>query len=307
MESLKHLPIEDRIGISTHFLPSTHGEDIFEAIRAVSEAGFAGFELVPSLDQAQLGYPENHANVGFDLIDSTKDERKRLKEALKVFKWVTIHGPNHDWNLARANRHFRRLTADYFDRSIEFAGEIDAVAATFHAGRATDGFIRDKKRIWEINLEYAKHAAPMAKKLGVPVGYEAGVIEHHKHYCDHIPNWGINLDIGHAYMSVFSDENFFKFFDAFKGRIWEIHQNGVNQFWDNNMMMEHQPVHLNNTIDYQGCYERLKKDDYVGPIVCELQGQEISQAIRHCLEAKEMIVGIWNGTRRLKYRWNVPE
>ena len=92
----------------------------------------------------------------------------------------------------------------------------------------------------------------------MPVGYEAGVIEHHRYYCDHIPNWGINLDIGHAYMSVFSDENFFKFFDAFKGRIWEIHQNGVNHFWDNNMMMEHQPVHLNNTIDFES--HKVKTD-----------------------------------------------
>jgi len=43
-----NLPIEDRIGISTHFLPSTHGEDTFDAIRMVHEAGFKGFDSLYS-------------------------------------------------------------------------------------------------------------------------------------------------------------------------------------------------------------------------------------------------------------------
>ena len=43
------LPIQDRIGISTHFMPSTHREDIFDAISLVHEAGFKGFEIVPTL------------------------------------------------------------------------------------------------------------------------------------------------------------------------------------------------------------------------------------------------------------------
>ena len=299
--SLSKLPIDERIGVSAHFLPATHGETIYDAIRLASEAGFAGFEIIPSLDQAQLGYPENHPNVGIDLVEATPAERKRLKQALKVFKWVTIHGPNLDWNLASANRHMRRMTEEYYDRCIDFAGELGAAAVTFHRGHATDGYIRDAQKLWQYDLAYARRAIKLARRVKVPIGYESGVIPPHQYVCERVGGWGINLDLGHAYMTVFSDENFFKFFDAFKGRIVEIHHNGVNQFWGK--YMEHQPTHLNNMIDYQGTYERLREDGYAGPIICEIQGQDIPSMLRHSRESKEMICGIWNGTLKLKDRW----
>lgn len=56
-----------------------------------------------------------------------------------------------------------------------------------------------------------------------------------------------------------------------------------------------------------GYEKRARAVGYGGPIVCEIQGQDIEQVIRHCLESKEMIVGIWRGDRMLSERWNVPE
>ena len=81
--------------------------------------------------------------------------------------------------------------------------------------------------------------------------------------------------------------------------------NGVNHYWGH--FMEHQPPHMNNAIDYQATFERLKQDGFQRPIICEIQGNDLDQVMQHCREAKEMIVGIWNGTRRLQKRWNVPE
>lgn len=299
------LPIRDRIGISTHFMPATHREDIFDAIRMVHEAGFKGFEIVPTLDQAQLGYPENYLNVGIDLFEATANEIARLKEALSGFDWVTVHSPHLDWNLCSANRHLRRLTWEYYDRCLEFAAELGAVAMTYHGGRATWGFVRKQEHVWEYNVEYARHLMPWAKELGIPVGFEAGSLEYLKYVCDRIAGWGINFDIGHAYMSAGTDEGFFAYIDEFQGRIAEVHHNGVNHYWGG--YMEHQPPHLNNTIDFQRTYERLREIGYQGPIVCEIQGQDIAQVIRHCQESKDMIVGIWNGTRRLSQRWNVAQ
>jgi hypothetical protein len=37
-------PMEDRVVISTHFMSSTHGEDVYEAIRLVHEGGVSGVE-----------------------------------------------------------------------------------------------------------------------------------------------------------------------------------------------------------------------------------------------------------------------
>ena len=295
------LLIEDRIGISTHFLPSAHGEDIYDAIRMVHEAGFAGFEIVPTLDQAQLGYPENHPNVGIDLFEASDSELDRLQKELSVFKWVTVHSPHLDWNLASANRHLRRLTWDYYDRCIELAARLGAAAMTFHFGGGTWGYQRSAEVMRQFHLDFAHHAAELARRYKLPVGYEAGGIEGLKFICDRIPGWGINMDIGHAYMSIHSDEGYFRFFDEFKGRIVEVHHNGINHYWGR--YMEHQPPHLNNMIDFQRTYERLRDDGYDGPIVCEIQGMDIAQVIRHCQESKDMICGIWNGTLRMRERW----
>jgi sugar phosphate isomerase/epimerase len=296
------LPIEDRVGISTHFMPSTHGEDIYDAIGVVSAAGFAGFEVVPTLDQAQLGYPENYPNVGIDLFEASEAELDRLKEALGTFKWVTVHSPHLDWNQASANRHFRQLTRDYYDKCIELAVRLGAAAMTFHMGGGTWGYQRSKQVAWQHNLEYAQHAAELARPHDLPVGYEVGGFDILKFVCDRVDGWGINMDIGHAHMSVHDDEPYFRFFDEFKGRMAEIHHNGVNHYWGR--YMEHQPPHLNNMIDFQRTYEQLRDDGYEGPIVCEIQGMDIAQVIRHCQESKDMISGIWNGTLTMRNRWH---
>jgi sugar phosphate isomerase/epimerase len=295
--------VENRIGVSSHFLPSTHGEDVLKAIEMISAAGFKGFEIVPTLDQAQLGYPYNHPNVGIDLFEATDADIDRLKSALGAFEWVTVHSPHLDWNLASANRHLRRLTWDYFDRCLELAGEIGAVAMTYHGGGPTWGFVRDKEKVWQYDVEYAAHLVERGRALHIPVGYEAGSLAYLKYICERVGGWGINLDVGHAYMSAGSDEGFFAYIEELGERIVEVHHNGVNQYWGG--YMEHQPPHLNNTIDFQRTYSRLREIGYRGPIVCEIQGQDIAQVIRHCQESKDMIAGIWDGRRELACRWNV--
>jgi len=298
-------PIENRIGISTHFLPATHGESLFDAITKVHKAGFHGFEIVPTLDQAQLGFPTNYPNVGIDLIEATAEEIIRLREALEVFDWVTVHAPHLDWNLASANRHLRRSTREYFNRCFDFAAEINAVAMTYHLGGSTWGYVKEHDEICAYNCDYARKLIGRAVEIGMPVGFEAGSLNNLKYVCDRVDGWGINLDIGHAYMAAGSDDGFFAYIDEFKGRIVEVHHNGVNHYWGR--YMEHQPPHMNNTIDFQNTYTRLRDNGYTGPIVCEIQGQDIDQVIAHCIESKDMICGIWNGTVCLKERWNIPE
>jgi len=294
-------PIEDRIGISTHFLPSTHGEDIFDAIRLVAEAGFSGFEIVPTSDQAQLGYPENHPNVGLDLFEADDADLDHLADALSVFEWTTVHSPHLDWNLASANRHLRRLTWDYYDKCIELAARLKAAAITFHLGGPTWGYQRSEEIAWQYDLDYAHHALDLARPHTLPIGFEAGGLDLLKYVCDRVPGWGINMDIGHAYMSVHTDAAFTQYLDTFEGRIVEVHHNGVNHYWGK--YMEHQPPHLNNTIDFQTTYRRLRDDGYAGPIVCEIQGMDMAQVIRHCQESKDMICRLWNDTLTMPNRW----
>jgi len=292
---------EERIGVSTHFLPATNGETLWQAIEMVAEAGFAGLELVPSLDQAQIGYPANHPNVGLDLFEATDAQLEQLRQALKAFRWVTVHAPHLDWNLASANRHLRRLTRDYYLRCFELAAELGAIALTFHPGSQTRGYIRPREEIWEHNLAFAAEILPKAQAIGLPVGYETGGLDELKYVADRLPGWGINLDIGHAYMIGGSDAAFRAYLEEFRGRIVEVHHNGVNHYWGG--YMEHQPASLNNVIDYQFVYTWLRDAGYDGPIVCELQGNDIRQVLRHCREAKRLIKLLWEGEIALERRW----
>ena len=45
-------------------MPSTHGETILDAIRMVVEAGFGGYEIVPTLGLLQLGVRFYDAGTG---------------------------------------------------------------------------------------------------------------------------------------------------------------------------------------------------------------------------------------------------
>jgi len=299
---MKDLPIEKRIGVSTHFMPATHGEDIWVAISIAGELGFTGFEIVPSLDQGFIGFPHNAYNVGVDLWDMSDAESGRLIKKLSEFEWVTVHSPHLGWNLASANRHLRKLTWQYYDCCFELAAELEAAAMTFHGGYETWGIVRPASEIYEYNLEYAQHLMEKAKKANVPVGYEITQnFECLKYVCHRLPGWGINLDMGHAYMERKTDERYYKYFDEFGDRILEVHQNSVCHYW--NGFIEHLAVNTNNTIDYQGTYERLKSLNYKGPIVCEIGGLDIQQAMQNCQQAKEMICGLWKGDLQLKNRW----
>ena len=300
------LPIENRIGVSTHFMPSVHGEDIFRAIELAHTAGFAGFEIVPSEDQGSMGFPYNVREVGLDLLGASSSTVARLKDCLRVFDWVTVHGPHLDWNLSSANRHLRQITWDYYDRCFDFAVEVGAAATTFHGGTGTLGFIRSPDEASRYSCDYARHLIQRAEQAGMPVGFEAGTLDFLRYVCDRVEGWGINLDIGHAYIDGDgSDQGFFAYMDELGSRVVEVHHNGVCHLWFG--FMEHLPIHLNNAIDYQGTYERLKALDYRGPIIWEIMGPDIDEALRHCQEAKEMICGIWNGTTRLRERWSVGE
>ena len=130
------MDISDRIGVSTHFMPQTENESIYDAINAVHEAGFMAFELVPTEDQAQIGWPINHPNIGVSPERLDKRERRHLREALSIFKIRTIHSPHLDFNLASVNRKVREITIQVYDEILQLALDLEVPTVTFHPGQA---------------------------------------------------------------------------------------------------------------------------------------------------------------------------
>jgi sugar phosphate isomerase/epimerase len=69
--------------------------------------------------------------------------------------------------------------------------------------------------------------------------------------------------------------------------------NSVFQLWDPGLFVEHQPMERNNVINYPAVFSRLKERAYQGPIILELLGNDIPQALDVCLRAREAIMRLW--------------
>jgi len=281
--------LEGRIGISTHFLPMTYGETLEDAIKIVSDAGIRCFELVP-ISQAQIGYPYNCPNVGLWPRTLSKMGRSRLKDLLSVFDLCTIHGPHLDLNIASYNMGIREESVRQNMECLELAADVDIQIVTFHMGGQTRGYIRDPEEIIKYNVEFAEKALHFARDHGMKVGYETGYCQHLRRIFERFSQeeFGLNLDIGHTIMQGVDP---ITIMEEWKNRLVEVHFNGVCHYWGG--FMEHTPIYRNNALDYQEIVQKMKEIKFGGPVICELQGNDIQQACEAVLEAKELIIKLW--------------
>ena len=64
--------------------------------------GRKGFEIVPTVDQAQLGFPENYSNVGIDLFEANEKDIDRVKDINlyqvngRDFPYIRVHYKEND-------------------------------------------------------------------------------------------------------------------------------------------------------------------------------------------------------------------
>jgi len=290
--------IEKQFAMSTHFLPSTRGETLFDAIKLVHQAGFSGFELVPADYQGNMGFPYTKLNVGLWPRDFSSSQRKELKDALKVFDFVTLHVHLIGSNIAGINPGLREESVRQYIECIELATDLNIKIVTFHAGGATRGVMTDPEIIIQHNINFGKKAVSYAEKYDLLMGYEVAGTGHYERLkreiqgVDH-PSFGINYDMGHAHWAYPEDPSIF--LDDFKDRIIEVHVNSVNRqyFGDN----EHQPIERNNVLDYHKIFGKLKVQRYKGPYILELQAIDIPKAIDVCLRAREFICKLYREIR----------
>ena len=123
------------------------------------------------------------------------------------------------------------------------------------------------------------------------MGYETGLPERLKRVCDEIGDsrWGINLDMGHV--EAFNAIPTEKVIKEFGQRIVEVHVNSLTQYFGG--IIEHQPLERNNILDYPRIFKVLKKENYTGPLVIEMLGKDIPQALEVAQRAKEFILNLW--------------
>lgn len=282
----------DRFGISTHFLPATHGESLFDAIDMVLAAGFQGFELVPADYQGTIGYPYTTRNVGLWPRTFDNEARAELRDRLRSFTFVTVHSPNLGVNIASVNPGIREESVRQYMEIMELAVDLGVELVTFHCGKPTSGFVSPLEELIAHDVAFGRKALAYARKHQLTVGYEVTApFERMSCVLDELgPEFGLNLDLGHAAMDGVPPE---EWIDRYGDRIIEVHFNSVFQLWDPGFFVEHQPMERNNVIDYPAVFSGLKGRNYHGPVVLELLGNDIPQALGVCIQARENIMRIW--------------
>jgi sugar phosphate isomerase/epimerase len=293
METVVVHDIEDQIGISTHSLP---GVTLEEAIDSVRNGGFNTFELVPATYQGVVGSPRI-PNAGLWPRGYTTEQRRELKDRLSCFKYVTVHFPHMEINIASRNPGIREESQRQYTECLQLAADLGVKTATFHSGHHTGSFIGNEEEIYCYNIEFCRGAMQLAHQHGMRLGFEnQWTIEVMRHLLDSVgdKDFGINIDLG----DTISDgdrlgdmDGLFEWVDAFKGRIWEFHVAGC--FASHHGFLDHQNFNRNNVIDYRAVMAKIKEIGYVGPMIFEIQSKDVPTVIADCQEAKAELLRYW--------------
>ena len=120
------LTFRERIGVSTLCLRDI---PLAEAIERTLEAGFAAFELTPSI----YGGPEAFGTA----------EKHGLRRRLDGFKLVTVHSSGMGGaNICSGDAAHRQRSRKRFMELLKFAQDLGADTVTFHPGRQQERFRR---------------------------------------------------------------------------------------------------------------------------------------------------------------------
>jgi sugar phosphate isomerase/epimerase len=282
----------ERIGISTHFLPAANGESIWDAIDQVNAMGLHGFELVPDDYRGQLTEPYV-PEVGIWPPDLTGDQRRRLREALSVFDTVTVQSSRLDLNIASMNPGIREESCRQYFECMDLARDLGIRVVSFHRGDASAGDVQALSEIERHNVQFARRAAELADERDMVIGLRvggSGGLESQMREIEAIGSErvGISLALGRATIAGPPPEVWAR---RFAGKIIAVHLSGVLRDWSG--CSDHQPIERNNLIDYEAVLAELHSQGFEGPLVCEIQGLDIENAVSHALAARALLSVIW--------------
>ncbi|MDD5698755.1 MAG: sugar phosphate isomerase/epimerase [Victivallaceae bacterium] len=284
--------MKEKIGISTWFLPATGGESFSDITAMIAEAGFNGLEISLGFG-GTIGHPYTIPSIGLWPRDFDRGKRKRLRDELSGFDFVTVHAPHVGINIASVNPGIREESARQYIESVEFASDIGASIVTFHPGGPTPGVIMPEEMINEYDISFGKAVIHYAKERKVKINYEVtkAFVSQEK-VLSALPGMGLTLDIGHA---VLNGTDPLVWMESFRDRITEVHLNSVTKMWHG--YVEHQPWDRNNVLDYPQILQKLRDIAYAGPFIFELQGIDVAQTLKICKKAQKMFLDIWNELR----------
>ena len=293
MNKSNEFGLEQRIGVSTLFMPAT-GVSLWEALDAAYEAGFGGIEIIPADFHGNCGYPRTVMSVGFDLDSVSNKEIGRLGASVARFQRRHVHSHCRGVNIASRNPGIAAESVRQFMQCAELAVKIDAQLLTYHMGIPEyqeeidyDDFIIEK------NIEFGKRIADFAEEHDLMAGYEnlGGFpsCEQMQQILDGIGSsrFGLQFDLGHSFM--IPPHGPFPWLDLLGDRIVGLHLHGTYHRPDRGYE-NHQSLEMEGCIDLAAFKTKLADHGFSGQITLEILSNSFTDYMEKCKRSKKIFL-----------------
>ena len=263
--------------------PYFPGYDLYHSIGILHGLGFQTIELHP------MGSPEARPGMppGFEFDRISEAEKRRLKEALTPFRYVSTHlpwvdtpyfspfEPSHEFGLRR------------IEIAMQASAFVGAEVANIHVQRSAH---IPMEEAWPTLVQTFRHWGELASDLGFKLAIETGYPESVKefvrlvHEVDH-EQVGATIDVGHQKnyaelqarvepdgrgtpegIRAYNDITH-QLIDELGSKVFHMHVHDIEP----DTWAEHKPL-VHGFVDYPRLIAKLRKVGYQGLLVFEIGG-----------------------------------
>lgn len=303
------MDLEERIGPSTLILGEGGAQAITSMVTSVKEAGFTAIEICPA--QFQSVEPLTNSSFLENLFGEA--ERRRLREVLRPFHVVTVHGSSY-WVTKIRGGDKEELWKPYFEL-IRFAHDINAQIVSFHPLQRSESADISNDEMFEYNVEFGKKAVEYADELNLTAAFENmprngcwSLLTKINDVIDGIGSerFGFLLDIGHAVLQSGESlgdptSHLLKALERCVDNTLQIHSHGIQRSQNfQTGLKDHRPLDESNILDYSKIMRLLKTKKYQGPIIFEIyfknaidKRASFQDNLEACISAKHELIRYW--------------
>ena len=298
--------MEEYMGVQTLLMKErgsqTDARAIASAVNRVKDSGFKAIEVTP----AQFNSLAGREAAIFLENTFTVEERRNLKDLLKAFRVITVHGSNITINVqAKGGKKNEDLWRPYLEL-MRFAHDIGAHIVTFHSLKPAEGARLTDEEMIDYHVEFGKLAARYAQEWDLLAGFELAT--DYKFFMKNeivkrigSPRFGFLFDVGHVALHFPESSDItasvLQVVEASIDKIIEFHAGGVQR--TSQGLREHRPLDSNNILDHGRLLELLERKKYHGPIIFEIFFQtsrpeqslaSFSENLDVCIAAREQLL-----------------
>src|SRR3972149_10539353 len=269
--------MEEYMGVQTLLLKErgsqTDARAIALAVNRIKDAGFKAIEITP----AQFNSVAGRETAVFLENTFPEEERRNLKNLLKAFRVVPVHGTNITINVqSKGDKKNEDLWQPYLEL-MGFSRDIGAHIVTFHSLKPAGGARLGEEEMIDYHIEFGKLAARYAQEWDLLAGFELAT-DYRFFMKNEIinrigsPRFGYLFDVGHVALhfpeSPDITASVLQVVEASIDKIIEFHAGGVQR--TSQGLREHRPLDPNNILDHGRLMELLERKKYRAPIIFEI-------------------------------------